>query len=215
MDLEKLLKETNNAHALFAPSQPSWLRYENEDQIISRLKSYYAQAIGTLVHEKAKSCIERRKKLNKNSSILLELYLLENKIPEAIIDIQDLYPNFMLYVNDCISMKMLPEQKLAYSEYCFGTADAVSFKKNLLRINDLKTGKLQAKMDQLKSYAGLFCLQNDIKPSAIKTELRIYQFGEANLYSPSAEELQDVMDRIVVTSNIVENYLKKVGHYDD
>lgn len=215
MNLEKSLEENGNAHALFAPSQPSWMRYENEEQIILKLKSHYAQAIGTLTHEKAKSCIERRKKLNKSSSILLELYLLENKIPEAVIDIQDLYPNFMLYVNDCISMKMLPEQLLVYSEYCFGTADAISFKKNLLRINDLKTGKLPPKMDQLKGYAALFCLKHDIQPNTIKTELRIYQSGQVNLYSPDPEEIKDVMDRIVVTSNIVENYLKKVGSYDE
>ena len=215
MNLEKSLEENGNAHALFAPSQPSWMRYENEEQIILKLKSHYAQAIGTLTHEKAKSCIERRKKLNKSSSILLELYLLENKIPEAVIDIQDLYPNFMLYVNDCISMKMLPEQLLVYSEYCFGTADAISFKKNLLRINDLKTGKLPPKMDQLKGYAALFCLKHDIQPSTIKTELRIYQSGQVNLYTPDPEEIKDVMDRIVVTSNIVENYLKKVGSYDE
>lgn len=215
MDLEKYLAEHDNVHALFAPSQPSWIRYENEEQIISKLKSYYAQAIGTLTHEKAKVCIEKRKKLNKSSSILLELYLLEHEVPEAVIDIQDLYPNFMLYVNDCISMKMLPEQKIGYSKYCFGTVDAISFKKNLLRINDLKTGKLPAKMDQLKSYAALYCLKNDIQPNAIKTELRIYQGSEVNLYCPSGDEIRDVMDRIVVTSNIVENYLKRLGSYDE
>lgn len=216
MNSEKPLElSEENAHALFAPSQPSWLRYETEEQVIARIKSYYAQAIGTLTHDLAKKCIERRKKLNKNSSVILELHLLDNKIPEAVIDIHDLYPNFMTYVNDCISMKMLPEQKLVYSSYCFGTADALSFRKNLLRINDLKTGKLVAKMDQLKDYAALFCLKNDINPASIKIELRIYQAGEVNLYIPQPNEIQDFMDRNVVNTNIIDNFLRRTGSYDE
>lgn len=215
MSLEKFLEKDENTHALFAPSQPSWLRYETEDQIISRLKSYYAQAIGTLTHEKAKSCIERRRKLNKSSFVLLELHLLENKIPEAVIDIQTLYPNFMTYVNDCISMKMHPEYKIDYSTYCFGTADALSFKKKLLRIFDLKTGVNPAKMDQLKAYAALFCLKNDIQPQAIDVELRIYQNCEINHYTPNPDEIREIMDRIVANNKVVDNFLRRTGSYDE
>jgi hypothetical protein len=45
-----------------------------------------------------------------------------------------------LYVNDALGYRMTPEQVLYFSENCFGTADAISFRRNKLRIHDLKTG---------------------------------------------------------------------------
>ena len=53
------------------------------------------------------------------------------------------------YVNDAIKYDMTPEVPLYFSEFCFGTADAISFKDSLLRIHDLKTGKSQPHMEQL------------------------------------------------------------------
>ena len=49
--------------------------------------------------------------------------------------------------------KMTPEQILYYSDNCFGTADAILFRNNFLRIHDLKTGKIPAHMEQLEIYA--------------------------------------------------------------
>ena len=40
-----------------------------------------------------------------------------------------------------------------YSERFFGTADAISFRNNVLRIHDLKTGKGPVHMEQLEVYA--------------------------------------------------------------
>lgn len=70
---------------------------------------------------------------------------------------------------------MTPEQVLYYSENCFGTADAISFRNNFLRIHDLKTGVVPAHMEQLEIYAALFCLEYRVKPMDISMELRIYQ----------------------------------------
>lgn len=61
-----------------------------------------------------------------------------------------------MYVNDAIGFKMTPEQPLFYSENCFGTADAISYRNKLLRIHDLKTGLIPAHMEQLMIYAALF-----------------------------------------------------------
>ena len=92
---------------------------------------------------------------------------------------------------------MTPEQKLYYSDLCFGTADAICFKDNLLRIHDLKTGETPANMHQLEIYAALFCLEYKMKPGDIKMELRIYQLDEVIIYEPTAEDILPIMDKIV------------------
>ena len=69
---------------------------------------------------------------------------------------------------------MTPEQILFYSDNCFGTADAIAFRGDLLRIHDLKTGAIPAHMEQLEVYAALFCLEYKIKPADIRMELRLY-----------------------------------------
>jgi hypothetical protein len=91
---------------------------------------------------------------------------------------------------------MTPEQVLYYSDNCFGTADSISFKDELLRIHDLKTGETPAKMDQLRIYASLFCLEYGIKPGEIKIELRIYQSGEVIKEKPEPEDILPIMDKI-------------------
>ena len=60
------------------------------------------------------------------------------------------------YVNDAIGFKMDTEVVLFYSERFFGTADAISFRDGILRIHDLKTGKIPAHIEQLEVYAALF-----------------------------------------------------------
>ena len=59
------------------------------------------------------------------------------------------------------------EQALYYSDNCFGTADAISFKKNFLRIHDLKTGVTPGSMKQLLIYASMFCLEYNFLPIQI------------------------------------------------
>jgi hypothetical protein len=109
-----------------------------------------------------------------------------------------------MYVNDAIGYKMTPEQPLYYSENCFGTCDAISFRKNQLRIHDLKTGVTPAHMEQLLIYASLFCLEYGIKPSSIEAELRIYQSDDIIGYIPEPEEIVHVMDKIIYFDNIIK-----------
>ena len=92
---------------------------------------------------------------------------------------------------------MEPEQVLYYSDNCFGTADAISFRQNLLRIHDLKTGVTPAHMEQLMVYAALFCLEYKLKPHNIDMELRLYQNDQVLIHCPQADEIVPIMDKIV------------------
>lgn len=206
--------ELKGTHALLSPSSYGWRNYTSDEQLISRLKSSYAQTIGTLTHELAADHIKKRRPLDKKDSKLLQWYLEDHRVPSVIIDLDELYPNFRKYVNDSISLRMLPEQLLYFSDYCYGTVDAYCFKKGNLRIHDLKTGKLQAKMDQLEIYAGLFCLQNGIKPETINFDLRIYQYGDVNVYTPTSSDIQLVIDDIVAKDKFVSNYISGGSNYD-
>ena len=114
-----------------------------------------------------------------------------------------------LYVNDAISYRMTPEQVLYYSDNCFGTADAISFRKGFLRIHDLKTGSTPAHMEPLMVYASLFCLEYATKPEDIEIELRIYQNDDILVANPMAEEIRPIMDKIVSFDKIIDSIRKE------
>ena len=99
---------------------------------------------------------------------------------------------------------MIPEQPLYYSPNCFGTADTISFKKELLRIHDLKTGETPASIHQLEIYAALFCLEYGIPPSDIDIELRIYQLDEVQVHIPESELVRSIMDKIIIFDQRIE-----------
>jgi hypothetical protein len=101
-----------------------------------------------------------------------------------------------MFINDAIQYRMTPEQVLFYSENCFGTADAISFRYKTLRIFDLKTGIVKGSVHQLEVYAALFCLEYDIDPFAIKIELRIYQEDEVSVYDADPEDIVHIMEKI-------------------
>ena len=67
----------------------------------------------------------------------------------------------------------------------------------MLRIHDLKTGKIPAHMEQLMIYSALFCLEYKVKPAEIDMELRIYQNDDILICNPTAEEIVPVMNKIV------------------
>jgi hypothetical protein len=92
---------------------------------------------------------------------------------------------------------MKSEQTLYYSPNAFGTADAISFRENLLRIHDLKTGVSPVSMRQLEIYAAYFCLEYKYRPEDIKIELRIYQTDEITVYVPDPKDIRMIMDKIV------------------
>lgn len=188
--------ELRGKHALLAPSQPAWLGYD-EEKLFNRYVSIHAQTMGTLLHELAETLITNHIKLKKTDKTVVLVHLLEGGVPRAAIDIDRIYSNFMTYVNDAIGFRLTPEQPLVYSEYCFGTADAISFKGNLLRIHDYKSGTTPAKMEQLMVYAALFCLEYKFKPGEIEIELRIYQNDEIICHNPAADEIAPIMDTII------------------
>ena len=78
-----------------------------------------------------------------------------------------------------------------------GTADAIAFRNNFLRIHDLKTGRRSVHIEQLEIYAALFCLEYRVKPSDIRMELRIYQNDEILVHEPTAEDIIQIMNKII------------------
>ena len=166
-------------HAIFSASQPAWLRYDDE-KLITVFNNLKAKEQGTKLHAWAKDTIDLGIKQPKGKKTLYQ------------------------YVNDAIGYRMTPEQVLYYSDNCFGTADSISFKDNLLRIHDLKTGVTPAHMEQLEIYAALFCLEYKIKPGEIEMELRIYQNEEVLYHKPTAEDILPIMDDIIRNSKALE-----------
>lgn len=178
--------ELEGQHAFLSASKYYWINYD-EDKVATSFRNHIATLRGTQLHAFAAQCISLRQKLPKTQKTL------------------------NMYVNDAIGYKMTPEQMLYYSENCFGTADAVSFFRNTLRISDLKTGEIPAHMEQLLIYAALFCLEYRIKPGDIQMELRIYQHNEILLHEPTAEEILPIMDKIVTFDKILKQIKEEEG----
>lgn len=166
-DHSKLL----GCHAFLSASQWHWLNYD-DDKLVDRYNTVTAAQRGTELHEFAASCIKLNQKLPRSGKTL------------------------NLYVNDAIGYHMTPEQVLFYSENCFGTADAICFRNNFLRIHDLKTGETPAHMEQLEIYAALFCLEYNVDPNEIDIELRLYQSNEVSVLNPEKTDVLYIMDKI-------------------
>ena len=166
-------------HAPFSASQSHWLRYDDE-KIIETYQNKKAALLGTRLHEFAKEAIELGIKMPRSKKTLYA------------------------YINDAIGYKMNPEVVLFYSERFFGTADAISFRNNFLRIHDLKTGKTPVHMEQLLVYAALFCLEYKVKPIDIHIELRIYQNDDCDIWNPESEDIEFIMNKIIVLNKELE-----------
>jgi hypothetical protein len=104
---------------------------------------------------------------------------------------------------------MKTEQVLYYSDNCFGTADSICFRKNFLRIHDLKNGVTSASINQLMVYTALFCLEYNIRPSDIEIELRLYQSDDVAIHIPSPEDVLNIMDKIIFFDKKIEQI--KIG----
>lgn len=180
-------KHTNliGMHSFLSPSKYHWLRYDDEklDQTFLRA---LASERGTKLHALAAEAIKLNVKFQGRTTLAL-------------------------FVNDAVGYKMNSEQVLYYSENCFGTADAISFRRNKLRIHDLKSGETRASMDQLLVYAGLFCLEYKLKPLSIEIELRIYQNDEVLIHTPSIDEVFHVMDRIVMADKRIKRLKEELA----
>lgn len=172
-------------HAFLSASKYHWINYD-EEKLISTFTKFRASQRGVALHALACDCINLGVKLAKTRNSL------------------------NLYVNDAIGFKMQTEQVLYYSDNCFGTADTISFRKNFLRIHDLKTGESPASIKQLMVYNALFCLEYNIKPIEIETELRLYQSDEVLVHIPEPEEIFNIMDKIILFDKKLEQ-LKTIG----
>ena len=192
-------------HAFLSASKYSWLNYD-QGKLEEAYRRQYATTIGTILHDLAHRCIKNKVKLNKSDRHLVLLTLLDNGIPQGLIDANDILETLAPFVNDAIGFRMESEQVLYYSENAFGTADTIAFRNNFLRIHDYKSGTTPVHMDQLYIYAALFCLEYVVKPENIKIELRIYQSGEVLCEEPEPEVIRAIMNKIVDS----DRYLRKL-----
>ena len=195
-------------HAFLSPSQYHWINYTKEKLVDRWLKAQAVQR-GTELHQFAHDAIRLNRMQPKNKDTL------------------------NMFINDAIGFKMSSEQPLYYSSLCFGTADAISYKRNFLRIHDLKTGETEAHMEQLRIYAALFCLNyqarvRDLRKNGMSDidiaerydvgvkelhfapeqmsgiELRIYQLGDIRVENADPQEIRDLMDIIVSSVEVIK-----------
>lgn len=165
-------------HAFLSASKYHWINYD-EEKLARTFLTAMAAARGTQLHEFAAQAIRLGVKIQGRGTVAA-------------------------YVNDAIGFAMEPEVVLAYSDNAFGTADSISFRKNLLRIHDLKTGDTRTNMSQLEVYVALFCLEYKIRPSDIRIELRIYQSNEAIIHIPELDDIVHIMDKIITFDRIIQ-----------
>jgi len=150
-------KELEGKHAFLGASKYHWINYDL-DKMEKIWTNQFASERGTKLHNLAKMLIEMGIRMKDDGQTLNS------------------------YVNDAIRFRMTPEVVLKYSENCFGTADAISFEKRVLRVHDLKTGVHPGSPHQLEVYAALFCFEYDINPYDIEMLFAIYQGDEVFPY---------------------------------
>jgi len=170
-------------HAFLSPSSYHWINY-TPSRLLEKWTSAQAGAYGSAQHEYALREIRAGR-------------------------YSDLVGTIGLYINDAIKYKMQCEQVLYYSENCFGTADTISFKRNTLRIHDLKTGVTPGSVHQLEVYAALFCLEYGVNPHDIKIELRIYQANEVAVYDADPEDIVFIMEKIQEFDKLITHRIRE------
>lgn len=179
---------TYGEHAFLSPSNHHWINY-SVDKLKQVWYSRTAKELGTRLHLFAQESIELRIKLDPST-----------------------HPTVALYVNDCIDYGMYSEVHLEYDINCFGTADALLFKHDVLHIWDLKTGINRVHHTQLHIYAAIFCLENGIDPFSIQFDLRIYQNTKVTQAITYQDHISKVMDTIVEFSSIIEEEKKQIRY---
>ncbi len=181
-------------HAFLSASKYAWIRYDTDKLADTFRKALSAQE-GTELHEIAAALIKKGLKLRGMNTTMA------------------------MYVNDAIGFRMTPEQVLYYSDNCFGTADAISYRlekgRYVLRIHDLKNGESPAKMDQLKIYAAIFCHEYQILPGTIDIELRIYQLDEIVICNLDTNpdlipEVVEIMSLMKTYSDLLDTWKEEV-----
>jgi hypothetical protein len=166
-------------HAFLGPSKYHWINYDPE-KLDDVYRNYRAAQRGTELHEFAHFAIRLGQKLPRTAQTL------------------------NMYVNDAIGYRMTCEQILYFSENCFGTADTICFRKDFLRIHDLKSGVIRGSVHQLEIYAAIFCLEYGIRPGDIGIELRIYQNDAIETFIPEVDTIAHVMSKIITFNRRIE-----------
>ena len=208
MIFEKHL-ELEGTHAFLSPSSYHWINY-TEEKLVDRYLKAQATQRGTELHQFASDAIRLNRMLPRN------------------------HDTVNMFVNDAIGFKMSSEVPLFHDWLCYGTTDAISYRRNYLRIHDLKTGETEAHFEQLRIYAALFCLnyQNrvrelrrkgegdgdiarlfDVSPKELHfdpekmsgIELRIYQLGDVRAEEADPAEIRRLMDLIVSFDEVLRN----------
>lgn len=180
--------EVDGKHSFLSPSGYHWIRYD-DDKILDRLETQLLASHGTRLHALAAELI---------SCGIMQI---------------DNGQTFNTYVNDAIGFMMSPEVLLMASYNAFGTADAISFrrerpedKRMTLRIHDLKTGVGKTSMDQLRIYAAFFCIEYQTNPNDIEIELRIYQNDEVQILNPYVDGGEDLRAEILTIMARTEHF---------
>lgn len=206
-------------HAPFSPSQPVWLNYSDEE-LVDSFKNKKRSEIGTELHEWASAQINLLQNVSYPRDVEKGLRYHIYKKYENAPDYRDVlllsasflsanvYGTVKSFVNDCIGYGMRSEQRVQFSALFYGTTDAIRFADNKLMVFDLKTGSRQAKLDQLYVYASLYCLEHEVKPSDIETELRIYQNNEVLIDTPDPPLLTECMRLIVHKNKVITKFLE-------
>ena len=177
-----------DAHAPLGGSNYHWIRYDDE-KLVTVFSNLFAKERGTRLHEFAAQAISLRQKLPAQKKTL------------------------NMYVNDAIGFGMQPEVVLYYSPNIFGTADAICFSNDCLRIHDLKTGIEKAHMEQLQVYAALFCLEYVKDPAKLKNiVLSIYQNNEIMTMEADPVDIQYIMDKAKNFDKILGNLKEELKY---
>ena len=166
-------------HAFLSPSKHYWIN-DTPDKLRDRYSNHLAVKRGTELHAYAAKAIELNRRQPKNADTV-------NR-----------------YINDALGFRMNAETPLFYSYNCFGTADAISFNKKLLRVHDLKTGVTPASRAQLDIYVALFCLEYGVDPTEISMVNRIYQSNDIDEWEPDPDYILDLMNVVVESDAIVK-----------
>ena len=170
----------SNKHSFLSASKYHWVNYD-DDKLVESYRRRDAAVRGTKLHNFGETCIKLNQPLP-NKPLTLNMY-----------------------VNDAIGYRMYPELVLYYSDNCFGTADAISFRDGLLRIHDLKTGYIEASPHQLEVYTAMFCLEYKQKPRSLAIELRVYQNDAITVWEPKTAVIKELMERIVRFDRMINN----------
>lgn len=200
-------------HSILSPSKWQWLN-DDEESLRRRIVSSYAPMVGTIIHDYACERIETGLKLQRNDKKSIIFELLRKDVPRFVVsdlDMNTVFENLYNYINDCIGYRMSPEVGLGVSDYGFGHTDCIGYseKENMLRIFDLKTGKIPAHIEQLLVYVAYFCIEYSKKPYEFDAELRIYQNNEIIFHKPSPDEIAPIIDNINSKNNYITRLFKE------